>query len=34
MLSINPFPKKPWVLLVCSGSLDSTVAKEEIAHKE
>ena len=34
-LSFNPFPSKPWYLLVCSTSLSkNTVGKGVIAHKE
>ena len=31
---INPFPNKPWILRVCSASLENTVGKGEIAHNE
>ena len=30
----NPFPNKPWFLLVCSTSLENTVGKGEIARYE
>ena len=32
--AVNPFPNKPWFLLVCSTSLENTVGKGEIAQNE
>ena len=35
LLSVNPFPNKPWFLRVCSTSLfENTVGKGQIARKE
>ena len=32
--ALNPFPKKPWFVRVCSTSLLNTEGKGEIAHNE
>ena len=31
---VNPFPNKPWFVLVCSTSFENTVVKREIARNE
>ena len=33
-LFFNPFPNKPWLLPVCSTSLENTMGKGEIARNE
>ena len=33
-MTLNPFPNKPWILGVCSTSLENAVGKGEVAHNE
>ena len=33
-ITLNPFPNKPWFLILCSTSLFKTVGKGEIAGNE